>query len=300
MTTDKGRHPAPIIIKGKHIATWLVGQANLGDVDEHRLVDYAREIGGDETEMLAAYRTMTNMPMKEFEVKLDFLWRLSQQISTLGYRNLKYSRAISELQASQKELKRYKMYLETIVEERTKELKRTLQKLEHLSNTDYLTGCFNRQYLQQNLDKEIKRSRRYRRGLSIVLCDIDHFKRVNDRHGHQCGDEVLAAFAGIIRSLIRENIDWIARYGGEEFLLVLPETDPAAAHVMAERLRREVAGTPIWWRGVHIAITASFGIAAFGPQDSAPPTDGDGMIRIADQNLYRAKSAGRNRVVCGG
>ncbi len=291
---------APIIVKGRHIATWLVGQANLGDVDEARVIAYARTIGADETEMLTAYRSMTNMPMEEFQVKLDFFWRLSQQISTLGYRNLKYSRVISELRASQDELKRYKLYLENTVEERTRELKNTLQKLEHLSNTDYLTGCFNRQYLQQNLDKEIKRSRRYDRSLSILLCDIDHFKRVNDRHGHQCGDQVLVDFTTIIRSLIRENIDWLARYGGEEFLLVLPETDAEAAHAMAERLRCKVAGTPLEWRGAPITLTASFGAATFQPRGSEPAITSDRLIQIADQNLYRAKTGGRNRVVCGG
>jgi diguanylate cyclase (GGDEF)-like protein len=171
-----------------------------------------------------------------------------------------------------------------------------------MSNTDYLTGCFNRQYLQQNLDKEIKRSRRYGRSLSILLCDIDHFKEVNDRHGHQCGDQVLIDFTNVIRSLIRENIDWLARYGGEEFLLVLPETDAEAARAMAERLRCEVAGTPLEWRNSPIAITASFGTATFEPRnpDPEPTITSDRLIQIADQNLYRAKSEGRNRVVCGG
>ncbi len=291
---------APIIVKGRHIATWLVGQANLADVDEARVVAYAREIGADRAEMLAAYRTMTNMPMEEFQVKLDFFWRLSQQISRLGYRNLKYSRVISALQASQEELRQYKLYLENIVEERTRELKRTLETVEHLSNRDYLTGCFNRQYLQQNLEKEIRRSRRYGRNLSIVLCDIDHFKRFNDLHGHQCGDHVLIEFTTMIRSLIRETIDWLARYGGEEFLLVLPETGPAAAYAMAERLRCQVAATPLNWRGAPLSITASFGTATFEPRVPAPAITSDRLIGIADQNLYRAKSEGRNRVACGG
>lgn len=95
---------------------------------------------------------------------------------------------LAHIQEINKATEAIQTVLENIVEERIRELKQTLQKVEHLSNTDYLTGCFNRQYLQHNLEKEIKRSQRYGRRLSILLCDIDHFKRVNDLHGHQCGE----------------------------------------------------------------------------------------------------------------
>ena len=102
-------------------------------------------------------------------------------------------------------------------------LRHANEKIRVLSITDPLTGCFNRGYMNDCLEREVKRCKRYGRPLSVVLCDIDHFKSVNDTHGHQAGDQVLKNFAKSINEMIRSDIDWLVRYGGEEFLLVLPE-----------------------------------------------------------------------------
>ncbi|MDZ7761522.1 MAG: diguanylate cyclase [Desulfovermiculus sp.] len=289
---------APIIVKGKHIANWLVGQANLADVDSQRVVQYAREIGANEDEMLNAFLSMNSMSQREFDSKLDFLWRVSQQISALGYRNLQYSRALSLLQESQNELKQYKIYLEHLVEERTEELNQALKKTEELSQKDPLTGCFNRQHLNKALNLEIKRSQRYNRCLSVMLTDIDHFKAVNDKYGHQCGDHVLIEFTKMIRHSIREGIDWVFRYGGEEFLIVLPETDLQGAFSLAERIRQEIEMATILWQEKLVMITASFGLAAFDPRISNKDMKLDSLIGQADRTLYKAKAQGRNTVVC--
>ncbi|MBS3779250.1 MAG: GGDEF domain-containing protein [Desulfovermiculus sp.] len=238
------------------------------------------------------------MSRREFDSKLDFLWRVSQQISALGYRNLQYSRALSLLQESQNELKQYKIYLEHLVEERTEELNQALKKTEELSQKDPLTGCFNRQYLNKTLNLEIKRSQRYNRCLSVMLTDIDHFKAVNDKYGHQCGDHVLIEFTKIIRHSIREGIDWVVRYGGEEFLIVLPETDLQGAFSLAERMRQEIEMATILWQEKLVMITASFGLAAFDPRISNKDMKLDSLIGQADRTLYKAKAQGRNTVVC--
>lgn len=287
---------APIIIQGKHIATWLVGQAYLAQVDENRIIEYSREIGVDENAMLRAFRSMKSIPPEEFETKLDFLWRIAQTVSTLGYNNLKSNLILERLRKSQSELEAYRQNLEVIVEKRTSQLKKALEKVEQLSLTDYLTGCFNRQYLHKNLDNELKRSKRYQKCLSIAICDIDHFKLINDKYGHQCGDHVLSEFAGIIRPNIRDGIDTLVRYGGEEFLLLLPETDLSGALLIADRLRRRIEETPIVWEETAIRITASFGIAAYDYGGSHQITNSDDLIMIADKNLYQAKANGRNVV----
>jgi diguanylate cyclase (GGDEF)-like protein len=167
--------------------------------------------------------------------------------------------------------------------------------LQQLADRDPLTGCFNRRYLQKGLlTAELERARRYGTPLSVILCDIDHFKRINDTHGHAAGDQVLADFAGLLLGLTRDAVDSVVRYGGEEFLLVLPQTDLAGAHALAERIRAAFAGAP----GAPIAATASFGIAAVPAQAPAPPASAEALIGAADAQLYAAKRGGRN-TVCG-
>nr|MCU0605455.1 GGDEF domain-containing protein [Desulfobacterales bacterium] len=109
------------------------------------------------------------------------------------------------------------------------------RKILYLSQRDALTGCFNRGYMNDQLPREIRRALRYRRALSIALCDIDHFKSINDSYGHQCGDRILKDFVKSLNELVRTDSDWLARYGGEEFLLVLPETALENAERLAER-----------------------------------------------------------------
>jgi len=175
-------------------------------------------------------------------------------------------------------------------------LKKANEEIRILSITDPLTGIYNRGYLNQRLPQEIQRARRYRAPLSLILCDIDHFKKVNDTYGHQIGDQVLKEFVQCIKESIRNNVDWAARYGGEEFIIVLPETDLIGACFVAERLRHVISRRVIKVKDQAIHITASFGVSAI---DSTTPDDkisSEALINEADKFLYQAKQEGRNRV----
>ena len=131
------------------------------------------------------------------------------------------------------------------------------------------------------------------------MCDIDHFKEVNDSYGHQCGDEVLKQFVRCILELIRHNSDWLARYGGEEFLLVLPETNLENALRLADRLRKHLAQQSIETEKEKISITASFGVTGFNASHASGSISSDILLNTVDKYLYEAKAQGRNRVVCG-
>ena len=177
-----------------------------------------------------------------------------------------------------------------------KSLKDAYEKIRILSITDKLTGCYNRTYMDEYLAKEITRAKRYGRPISLVMADIDHFKRVNDTYGHQAGDLILKDFAVSIKKGLRNDVDWIARYGGEEFLMVLPETDYNNAMSSAERLRKIVAESTSSYNGIEISITASFGVAGFSPLKSDETMTHEAIIDRADKALYQAKNDGRNRV----
>ncbi|PLY13482.1 MAG: hypothetical protein C0631_13790 [Sedimenticola sp.] len=163
--------------------------------------------------------------------------------------------------------------------------------LEEQAAHDHLTGLYNRAEMDRHFRKELDRSSRYQHGLSIFMIDIDHFKKVNDDYGHQMGDTVLKAIAGVLTSEVRQ-IDTVARFGGEEFVLILPETPEQKARDMAERLRAEVAATIISDGVAEISVTVSIGIATF-PDDG---TDPETLLSRADAALYEAKHQGRNRV----
>jgi len=164
-----------------------------------------------------------------------------------------------------------------------------------LSITDALTGAYNRRYLMEQLPRECERCRRYGYPLSVLMCDLDHFKQVNDQRGHAAGDDVLQQFACRAQKFIRSNSDWIARYGGEEFLIVLPETSHDEGVIVAEKIRSLVASSPFSTRAGDAAVTVSFGIASTGPTGPDLTLTVDTLIRTADESLYRSKLAGRNR-----
>jgi two-component system cell cycle response regulator len=160
--------------------------------------------------------------------------------------------------------------------------------------TDQLTGLHNRRYMARHLDNLIEQSRRLGKPLAFVIMDIDFFKRVNDTHGHDIGDEVLQEFARRISANVR-GIDLACRYGGEEFVVVMPDTDVAFAYTVAERLRKSIETTPILISRPpgRLGITISIGIAGSeGGEDTA-----EALLHRADQALYSAKNTGRNRVV---
>jgi diguanylate cyclase (GGDEF)-like protein len=175
-------------------------------------------------------------------------------------------------------------------------LRLTNEEVRALSIRDPLTGIFNRVYLTERLHQEIKRSQRYGHPLSIVMSDIDHFKDVNDRHGHRAGDQILKVFVSRIAGSIRIDVDWMARYGGEEFLIVLPETDLPSACIVAERLRRLVAEAPFPLKGGECRITASFGVTSYSPALQVERINLDQLMEQADEFLYEAKREGRNTV----
>jgi two-component system, cell cycle response regulator len=176
-------------------------------------------------------------------------------------------------------------------------LKEANEEIKKLSFQDPLTGCYNRGYLNDRLSKEISYSLRYNHPLSVILCDIDHFKKVNDSYGHQTGDKVLKEFVHCIEQSFRNKVDWLARYGGEEFFIVLPETNIEGAKILAERLRTKIANHKITSGNFDIKITASFGVVCFTPQTHKEKISDLQLITKADQLLYQAKNEGRNRIV---
>jgi two-component system cell cycle response regulator len=178
-------------------------------------------------------------------------------------------------------------------------LKKANENIRILSITDPLTKSYNRGYITECLPKEINRAIRYERALSLVLCDIDYFKKVNDTYGHQAGDQVLIEVVRSIKNSIRQELDWIARYGGEEFLIVLPETGPEGACILAERLRNNISKHKFIFQEKAIHITCSFGISGFDSATSGENISSESLIITADKNLYQCKSEGRNRVKAG-
>ena len=177
-----------------------------------------------------------------------------------------------------------------------KSLKAAVDEIHLLSITDPLTGIYNRGYINERLPQEIRRANRYGRDLSIVLCDIDHFKKINDTYGHLSGDAVLKDFSRCIQTAIRSQVDWAGRYGGEEFLIVLPETDQVGAMILAERLRVIVSDWVTRVDGCDVKITASFGATGFSAQDVKKRVTPELLLREADILLYEAKEAGRDQV----
>ena len=156
---------------------------------------------------------------------------------------------------------------------------------------DSLTGCFTRKHSLEVVDGELRRSRRSHLPISLVMFDIDHFKEVNDRFGHLCGDAVLAAVGQRMNAVLRGS-DLKCRYGGEEFLILLPDTPLAGAQRVAETLRRELGEHPVRWNEEQVVVTGSFGITVVTPGD----VDVNAIIGRADAALYRAKEDGRNCV----
>ncbi len=168
-------------------------------------------------------------------------------------------------------------------------LRQSLQHIAALATHDALTGLWNRRQIDLDLEAAVKHAERQGSALCVALVDVDHFKNINDRHGHAMGDEVLKAVAGCLQGSLRGG-DQVARFGGEEFLLLLPATTMAQATALAERLRARLEVMQALPAGER-PVTASFGLAAWRGGESAAD-----LVRRADQALYRAKGSGRNRV----
>lgn len=181
------------------------------------------------------------------------------------------------------------LYDVTDVATHKKELQAANQMLQRISRIDRLTGLNNRGYWEECLEIEFQRCKRSGRPASLLMMDIDHFKRFNDTHGHQAGDQVLREFANLLQSL-RRTTDVVGRYGGEEFGLILPETPSNLAMIIAERIREHVAALDIEWEGQRLKITVSIGISGHHPEMQ----NYQQWIQHADAALYQAKNQGRN------
>lgn len=172
--------------------------------------------------------------------------------------------------------------------------KQMVARLSELALTDELTGLPNRRYFRETCARAIDQARAARQPISVIMLDIDHFKAVNDRHGHSVGDTVLRRVADLLRNHLPER-QMIARLGGEEFLVLLPDTRPQEAQVVAERLRAMIAEQLLVVGETAIRVTASFGV--YGRDVISSEEDYEEFLRMADRAMYRAKEAGRNRVL---
>jgi len=170
-------------------------------------------------------------------------------------------------------------------------LHETMGKLQEASDRDGLTGIFNRRYIETSLATALGRAQRYGERLALILIDIDHFKQVNDQHGHLAGDATIRRVCQVLGDGLR-TADLLGRYGGEEFLLIVPQTAGAGAIVLAERLRQAVANTPVAYNDLTLQVTISLGVTTLR-QDT---THYEQMLHEADTALYCSKSSGRNCV----
>jgi len=174
------------------------------------------------------------------------------------------------------------------------ELRRRTEELDRVSRTDHLTGLYNRRHLDEQLHQFRSSSRRHGTPLTVLIVDVDHFKRVNDTAGHPAGDAVLQQVAARLSGAVRDE-DVVGRWGGEEFLVLAPQTDALGGDTLAERLRGAVGESPVELPDLTLQITVSVGGATDG--DGAPLDRDESLLQVADANLYAAKTGGRNRCV---
>lgn len=203
-------------------------------------------------------------------------------------RNDRIREARDQLHESQDALQRANRALQ----QQLKENKLLQQQLRDLADRDPLTDAYNRRYFDVTIARELSFCQRHGQPLSLILIDIDHFKSVNDDHGHQAGDLLLIALAKLLNQNSRAS-DIVCRFGGEEFLVALPNTDCITAQARAEAYRQAFAALGIQWQGQTVSRTISLGVACFPVQAS----DAEGLLQCADIALYRAKKSGRNCVI---
>jgi len=191
--------------------------------------------------------------------------------------------------AYQAKVKKLRQELQQTQQE-SENLKQALKQQRQKALTDPLTKLANRYAYNERMAQELTRWQRYQKPLSYALLDIDHFKQINDRYGHDVGDEVLVQVANLLKSRLRES-DFVARFGGEEFVIVMPETELLTAIKVMNKLRQQIAAQPVLAQGQSITVTASFGVTEFADKDTI-----DSVFSRADKALYRAKDKGRNQV----
>jgi diguanylate cyclase (GGDEF)-like protein len=239
-------------------------------LSEEKLIEHARQLiaraPADPSELLAEYQALLG------------------QYTRLRDQSLRLARISDKMQ---------RKLIETniLVKQKVEQLTATEEKLLQLSVTDTLTGLPNRRGAYQYLDELERRHRRTREPFTVFIVDIDHFKKVNDRHGHNAGDQVLVQLARTMRDSIREQ-DFLGRWGGEEFIIVLPETEGEGARTLADKVRHRAAAERTAWEGAEIRITISLGGCGYSDEKGRM-----GCLESADRALYQSKAQGRNRVV---
>jgi diguanylate cyclase (GGDEF)-like protein len=233
----------------------------------------------------------------DFTQRVEFMGEFSQSFNTM----------VMQLDQTLKEVVRKDTELSKVNEDLVKEitirkqteaaLRESEEAFRLLAITDSLTGLYNRRHFNQLAEAEICRALRYTRPVTVMMFDIDFFKRVNDTYGHTCGDMVLKMVAKTTKEMLRAS-DILARYGGEEFIVLFPETPVAGAAVVAERLRRRIENTTNQTEKGSITITVSFGVSDYFGETNSKPNEKilSEFISKADQALYASKNAGRNRV----
>ena len=175
-------------------------------------------------------------------------------------------------------------------------LRVTLAENRKLSATDDLTRVNSRRFFSKHFPRELERAARYGRALSLVLCDIDLFKSINDTRGHACGDQILRQFGARLQHSLRRGVDWVARIGGEEFAIVLPKTGYEQGLDVARKVRAAIAQPPFKTEGKSVDVTASFGVCGLDRVPAGERRLAERVLKIADAALYRSKNAGRNCV----
>lgn len=245
------------------------------------------DIDGDRVDALidaVARRTIEMLSF--FEIPAGEMKPYSQILQDankeLGKLNLTYEQLLLEYKNAKEE-----------AENLAHALKAANRKLRRLASTDGLTGLYNHRTFQHLLEKRINEAKRHKRNLALILLDLDHFKCVNDSHGHMVGDAVLKSVSKRIGALLRLE-DIFARYGGEEFAVILPETDIDGAVALAERIRQNIAGMCLTLDGITIRVTVSQGVAAFHPR--MPAMTKSALVDMADTAMYAAKQGGRNAI----
>lgn len=175
-------------------------------------------------------------------------------------------------------------------------LRITLEENRKLAATDDLTRVASRRFFGKHFPREVERAVRYERALSVILCDIDHFKKINEAFGHPGGDQILQQFGLRLQEQLRAGIDWVARIGGEEFAIVLPETNYEAAMAVARKLRDGVSHAGFKVDGKKVRVTASLGLCGVTRMPVGEPKIAERMLKLADLALYQSKGDGRNRL----
>lgn len=247
------------------------------NINDEEITAFIDQVGEQSIEMLSSFDIEAGS-MKPYSQLLQ------EANDELGKLNLSYEQLILDLKQAKKKSDKL-----------TEELKKANDQLRLLALRDGLTTLYNHTYFQDALLTEISKSRRYKRILSLIILDIDHFKAVNDTYGHIIGDRTLKRVATEIKKSIR-NADIAARYGGEEFAVILPETGTDGAMLMAERLRKSIEELRMSNEGgIDFGITVSAGVATYDPHKNNAISTVE-LIKDADRGLYRSKNNGRNRV----